>query len=436
MKKIFVFLAAIGCITALSACGSASSAKYTPPDGSLDKCTLRFSWWGGDDRHEATLAAIKLWEQKHPDITITPEYGGWDGWTEKVSSQISGGTAPDVMQINYDWLVSLSPDGGGFYDLGLLTDRLDLSAFDDEVLSFGRMNGKLNAVTVSVSGRGLFYNSDTFRKCGVSYPETWSELLALGEKMSEKGCCPLDLDIQSGGTAWYLAVVRVQQDTGRQFVTMDGELGFTEDDIRAALDFYKELEDSRVIRTVRERIDEDGNAALYQSPSFIDGRVGGVLEWGSSVGKYDMVLPEGTLQAGAFLRGDGGESGGWMIKPSVLYAIAKDTDYPDEAAAFMDFMLSAPECAAVLGTTRGIPASHRAEEALEAGGLLNGLARDSDELLSELDTVTISPYMELPRMKELCNTAIEKVSYGKADTAQAAKELYTSAEEYLRKVRK
>lgn len=229
MKKFFVFLAALGCITALSACGSASSAKYTPPDGSLDKCTLRFSWWGGDDRHEATLAAIKLWEQKHPDITITPEYGGWDGWTEKVSSQISGGTAPDVMQINYDWLVSLSPDGGGFYDLGLLTDRLDLSAFDDEVLSFGRMNGKLNAVTVSVSGRGLFYNSDTFRKCGVSYPETWSELLALGEKMSEKGCCPLDLDIQSGGTAWYLAVVRVQQDTGRQFVTMDGELGFTEE---------------------------------------------------------------------------------------------------------------------------------------------------------------------------------------------------------------
>ena len=436
MKKIFVFLAALGCITALSACGSASSAKHTPPDGSLDKCTLRFSWWGGDDRHEATLAAIKLWEQKHPDITITPEYGGWDGWTEKVSSQISGGTAPDVMQINYDWLVSLSPDGGGFYDLGLLTDRLDLSVFDDEVLSFGRMNGKLNAVTVSVSGRGLFYNSDTFRKCGVSYPETWSELLALGEKMSEKGCCPLDLDIQSGGTAWYLAVVRVQQDTGRQFVTMDGELGFTEDDIRAALDFYKELEDSRVIRTVRERIDEDGNAALYQSPSFIDGRVGGVLEWGSSVGKYDMVLPEGTLQAGAFLRGDGGESGGWMIKPAVLYAIAKDTEYPDEAAAFMDFMLSDPECAAVLGTTRGIPASHRAEEALEAGGLLNGLARDSDELLSELDTVTISPYMELQRMKELCNTAIEKVSYGKADTAQAAKELYTSAEEYLRKVRK
>ena len=110
----------------------------TPPDGKLDKCTLRFSWWGGDDRHKATLDAIGLWNKKHPDITITPEYGGWDGWTEKVSSQMRSGTEPDIMQINYDWLVTMSPDGSGFYDLDTLTDFLDLSGFDDEVLSFGQ----------------------------------------------------------------------------------------------------------------------------------------------------------------------------------------------------------------------------------------------------------------------------------------------------------
>ncbi|HRR78133.1 MAG TPA: extracellular solute-binding protein, partial [Ruminococcus sp.] len=63
---------------------------------------------GGDDRHEATLNAIKLWEERHPEITIIPEYGGWDGWTEKVTSQLSGGTEPDIMQINYDWLITMS----------------------------------------------------------------------------------------------------------------------------------------------------------------------------------------------------------------------------------------------------------------------------------------------------------------------------------------
>ena len=435
MKKYFLSLAAIGCI-ALSACGAESSDNITLPDGSLGKCTLRFSWWGGDDRHEATLAALKLWEERYPDITITPEYGGWDGWTEKVSSQISGGTAPDIMQINYDWLISFSPDGSGFYDLGLLKDRIDLSQFDDETLSFGRMNGKLNAVTVSVSGRGLFYNSEVYKRLGASYPSTWTELKALGDTFGRKGIYPLDLDIQSGGTAWYLAVVYVQQTTGRRFIDMEGKLGFSEDDLRMALDFYKELEDSHVIRSVKTRTDEDGSSALYQSPEFLDGSVAGVLEWGSSIGKYEMALPEGILEAGPMLTDENGSSGGWMIKPSVMYAVSKDTAYPDEAGEFMDFMLNDAECAKLLGTTRGIPSSRSAEESLEANGLLKGLAQENDEMLEKLDTVTISPYMEMPKMKSFCNTAIEKVSYGKADTSEAAHELYADITGYLEKIRK
>ena len=59
---------------------------------------------------------------------------------------------------------------------------------------------------------------------------------------------------------------------------MDGELGFTEEDIKLALDFYKELENKHVIRTIDIRTDEDGSAALYQSPKFIDGTIAGVLE--------------------------------------------------------------------------------------------------------------------------------------------------------------
>ena len=435
MKKFNICIAAAGCIATLSACGK-SSAVITQPDGKLDKCTLRFSWWGGDDRHEATLEALKKWGELHPDITITSEYGGWDGWTEKVSSQISGSTAPDIMQINYDWLVTFSPDGDGFYDLGLLSKYIDFSQFENETLSFGRMNDKLNAVTVSVSGRGLFYNSEVYRRFGAEYPSTWDELFALGNTMSSEGVYPLDLDTQSGSTAWYLSVVYVQQQTGRLFIDMEGKLGFSEEDIRKALDFYKKLEDENVIRSVSKRSDEDGSSALYQSPAFISGEVAGVLEWGSSVGKYEMALPEDTLEAGKFLDDGNGKSGGWMVKPSVMYAVSKDTKYPDEAAEFMNFLLNDEECAKILGTTRGIPASRCAEEALEKNDLLSGLANDNDEMLERLDTVTISPYMEMTRMKEFYNDAIEKVSYGKEDTSVAAHELYESIAGYLEKVRK
>lgn len=64
MKKYFM-AAAICCLITLSACGE-SGKTAVEPDGKLDPCTLRFSWWGGDDRHEATLKAIELWNKKIP----------------------------------------------------------------------------------------------------------------------------------------------------------------------------------------------------------------------------------------------------------------------------------------------------------------------------------------------------------------------------------
>ena len=427
----------------LSACGNKKGNSVTEPDNSLDKCTLRFSWWGGDDRHSATLDAIEYWNYLHPDIEIKAEYGGWDGWTEKINTQINGSTAPDIMQINYDWLISLSNDGLGFYNLNKLCKNnenssgyLDLSGFDDETLSFGEVNGQLNAITVSMGGRGLFYNSQVYESLGVPYPKTWDELIRLGGVFDEQNLYPLDLDVQSGGTAWYFSVVYVQQKTGREFISMDGDLGFTVSDIKAALDFYKTLEDNHAIRTVKVRTDEDGNGALYQSSEFIDEKIAGVLEWGSAIGKYESVLDDNVLESGPFLSDSNGNTNGWMIKPSLMYAISGNTDYPDEAAAFIDFLVNDEKCAEILGTTRGIPASCYALDALSNTGKIEGLSNDSAEMLSELNTVTVSPYMELSQMKEYYNTAIENVSYGVESTSDAAQEMYDSINSYLEKIKK
>ena len=148
-----------------------------------------------------------------------------------------------------------------------------------------------------------------------------------------------------------------------------------------------------------------------------------------------MVLPDGALEAGPLLT-DGDKTGGWMIKPSLMYAVSAGTEYPDEAATFIDFMLNNGECAELLGTTRGIPSSRYAFERLESSGKLSGLAMDCAELLNVADTVTISPYTELPRIKEYCNEAIESVSYATSDTASAAGTLYASLTEYLEKIRR
>ena len=46
--------------------------------------TLRFSWWGGETRHNATMAAVEAFEKEYPWITVECEYSSWDGWTRCV----------------------------------------------------------------------------------------------------------------------------------------------------------------------------------------------------------------------------------------------------------------------------------------------------------------------------------------------------------------
>ena len=78
------------------AAGEAGDASGKEP------VTLRFSWWGGETRHNATIAAVESFEKEYPWITVECEYSSWDGWTDKVATQLAGGTAPDLMQINWN----------------------------------------------------------------------------------------------------------------------------------------------------------------------------------------------------------------------------------------------------------------------------------------------------------------------------------------------
>ena len=49
---------------------------------------LRMSWWGGESRHEATQAALKACGETYGH-TISPEFTGFDGYLEKLTTQMA-----------------------------------------------------------------------------------------------------------------------------------------------------------------------------------------------------------------------------------------------------------------------------------------------------------------------------------------------------------
>jgi oligogalacturonide transport system substrate-binding protein len=52
--------------------------------------------------------------QTNPDINVKAEYTGWDGHLSRLTTQIAGGTEPDVMQTNWNWLPIFSKNGEAF----------------------------------------------------------------------------------------------------------------------------------------------------------------------------------------------------------------------------------------------------------------------------------------------------------------------------------
>lgn len=122
------------------ASSAASSEAGTQSAGtenseSHDPVTLRFMWWGGDERAQATLDVIDKFEQEYPWITVEAEYGSSDGYQEKLTAQLVSGTVADIFQMGTGWMpgyVESNPDY--FVDFNDFSGTFDLSTFEESIL--------------------------------------------------------------------------------------------------------------------------------------------------------------------------------------------------------------------------------------------------------------------------------------------------------------
>ncbi|MGD8847017.1 MAG: ABC transporter substrate-binding protein, partial [Desulfobacteraceae bacterium] len=218
--------------------------SLSAPAFAADEVTIRMSWWGGDSRHKATVAALKKFQEKYPHIKVKAEYTGWSGHLEKLTTQIAGGTEADLMQVNWNWLSIFSKRGTGFADLNNFKDIIDLSQWDETLLTAGTMGDKLNGLPVSATGRVFFLNKSTYQKAGIEVPKTWDELIASAASFREnlgQGYYPFDATDLNG---WLMTVLVATQQTGKSFIDPDtSKVAWTKAELVKALTFYQNLVD-------------------------------------------------------------------------------------------------------------------------------------------------------------------------------------------------
>ncbi|MEO9776184.1 ABC transporter substrate-binding protein [Roseibium sp.] len=398
---------------------------------SANAAELRMSWWGGDSRHEATQAALKVCGEKHGH-TIKPEFTGWSGHLEKVTTQIAGGTEADIMQINWPWLPLFSANGDGFADLNDLSGTLELDNWTDGQLASTTVNGHLNGLPVSTTGRVFFFNKTTFDKAGVALPTNWDELFTAATQIREKlgdAYFPMNAIAE---TAALLVSLQTTQMTGKDLIDPETvTVAWTPEELTNSIEFYGRMMKTGVTMT-QEAANAAGNARLYEKPEWTDGRIAGSYEWDSTFFKYSDPLQEGQeLVPVKLLKEDGAVTEGVYRKPSMMFSISKRSDNKEAAAQILNCLLNEPEGISALGTTRGLPASKAAASRLSEAGNIRPELAAANAIIMESTGPTVSPLNEHPDVRTVFLDTLEMYAYGRLEAAEAAQEIIDGVNEAI-----
>ena len=362
-----------------------SSESYEP-------VTIRFSWWGGDSRHEATEKLVKAFMEKYPYITVDTEYGAWTGWEEKQSLSILSGDCADVMQIGTNWVTDYSRGGTTYYDLYQLKDIIDLSQFPEEKLKLNEVDGKLMAIPNSLTGRLFYWNKTTFDEIGCAIPTDEESLLAAGAAFKAYGEEYYPLALAEYDRMIFM-VYYLESKYGKDWVT-DGKMNYTEQEIAEGFAFINKLEDEHVLPSIAI-ISGDMADSMDKNSKWIDGKYAGVMEWDSAVSKVRGAMEESVNKQGQeFVIGEFinfGQYQGGFTKISMNMAIKAGTEHPKEAAMLVNYLLNDPEGVEINSTERGIPCSLAAVSYLNEKNIGDAMTKEANSKVLSYSQFTQDP---------------------------------------------
>lgn len=350
----------------LSACGDDGGVTGTDGGSGADDTgtqTLRFTWWGNEDRAALTEEAIALFEERNPDITVDTTFAAYGSYFDKLATEVAGGNAPDVFQVDGRYLREYA-ERGTLLDLSsTLGDDIATEQIDEQLLATGSIDDVSFAIPMGQNSSALIYDPAPFEAAGAASPGdglTWSELFDAASAVAADGT-PGITDFGWDEDAFEIWL----NQNGSSLYTEDGQLGFEKDDLREYWGLAEQFRQAGASSAPDATAAIDGSAE--NSPL---GRGLAAAEFGFDSTFAGYVATTGSaLQLAPFPTD--GDSNGQYRRASMFVGVSSQTEHEDAAVALVDFLINDPEAGAILGTTRGLPPNLEIRESV--GQTLEGV---------------------------------------------------------------
>jgi len=365
-----------------------STEAAAPAADSGEKIELRVAWWGSQDRHDRTIAAIEQFEALHPNIDVVYEFAGWADYWTLMTTQAAGGNLPDVMQQDYarleEWVSRglLSP-----LDDFAADGTLNFANVSESALAGGRLDGVLYAVNLGTNSMMVVIDADKLAEAGMETPSpewTFAEFEQFATELHDKlGILGISSDL-SNEQLWkntYLSL-------GEWVYNEDGSaLGYEDDQpFIDYLNMVKRMQDAGVAETREQILAQAGGSV--ETNLIVTEQAAATYFWSNQIVAMSNAAGEGrNFILVPMPRPDGGASANYL-KPSQFFSLTSQAKHPQEAAMFIDFITNDIEANKVLMAERGVPISSEVRAALEP--LLNTPQRLMFDYIASIES-TASP---------------------------------------------
>lgn len=407
------------------ATGSSTADGGSEAAGGEGNAEIRFSWWGSDERHTLTQEVIDLFMEKNPDITVVPDYTDWGGYWDKLATTVAGGDTPDVMTQEERYLTDYA-NRGVVGDLAAL--GLDTSMIDPSVIQSGTIDGKLAGVATGINAYAIVADPQIFEEAGVEMPDdttwTWDDFVAISTEISDAlGDDVYGVQDYGGNEAGFNIYAR---QNGESLYSEDGTLGYEDATLEA---WWQHLVDLREAGAMPDGARSVEIAEGGPEQSLLGTNSGAMGMWWtnqlgaiSSAAGRDLVLLR--------LPGESeSERTGMYFKPAMFYSVAADTEYPEAATAFVDFLINDPEAGALILSDRGLNANTDVRAAV--ADQLDPLEQQAAEFLAELEPEIVdgppAPPNGAADVPEITGRINEQVLFDTISPAEAAAQFTSEA---------
>jgi raffinose/stachyose/melibiose transport system substrate-binding protein len=300
---------------------------------------------------------VKAFEDANPGVKVNFTTSGADQYQQQIRTQLSSGTAPDVMSV---WPGNGNP--GTVHVLGEagylrdLSDQKWVAKYPKVVSDVAQYEGKTYDAIFGVNGIGAVYNEQAMTAAGLTAPGTWTELLAFCRAAKEKGTPAFALGIQDNWVtqiALYALVATTVYGEDRDFdkKMAAGQTTFAASPWTTAVAKYVEMEQTGCFQ-------QDPLGTSYEASQKLaaTGKTLGIIQGNWVIALLTKQNPKGTFTIKALPATDDPAQFLMPAAAGAGYGVNAKAKNPSLALKFVNFVMSPEGMNLFVKKQGGLPA--------------------------------------------------------------------------------